>query len=68
MDTQQISVVLPQYMRLCESSAETIRRNPITSRYSERYFRIASQQGLIPARRWLLGSLIHDLHSSASNQ
>lgn len=64
MDTQQLSVVLPQYMRLCESSTETIRRNPLTSQYSERYFRIAAQQGLIPARRWLLGSLIHDLHFS----
>jgi hypothetical protein len=68
MDTQQISVVLPQYMRLCESSTETIRRNPLTSQYSERYFRIAAQHGLVHARRWLLGSLINDFHSFTSNQ
>ena len=61
-----LTTVLPQYLRLTSAaSGETIQRNPITSPYSERYFRIARQHGLAHARAWLLGSLIRDLHSPA---
>lgn len=62
MDIQQLSVALPQYVRLTQSSGETIRRNPLTSHYSTRFFQIARQHGLRNAQSWLLGTLISDLH------
>ena len=59
-----LATVLPQYLRLTASAtAETLRRNPVTSPYSTLYFTLARQHGLAHARAWLLGSLIRDLHS-----
>ena len=64
MDIQQLSVVLPQYVRLTQSSGETIRRSPLTRQYSDRYFTIVRQHGLRHAQAWLLGSLVTDLHTT----
>lgn len=65
---RHLSTALPQYIRLTASaSAETIRRNPVTGPYSEFYFKIARQHGLIHARAWLLGSLVRDLHNPSAS-
>jgi hypothetical protein len=62
-----LALVLPQYMTLASSASfETIRKNPITASYSDTYFKLARLHGLIHARAWLLGSLIRDLHSTAT--
>ena len=58
--------VLPQYLRLTSSAtAETIRRNPLTSGYATTYFELARACGTHHARAWLLGSIIRDFHGAA---
>jgi hypothetical protein len=58
--------VLPQYLRLTSSATvETIRRNPLTTRYAPTYFRLARACGTGNARAWLLGSIIRDFHGAA---
>jgi len=65
---KHLATVIPQYMRLASSaSTETIRRNPLTSRYFSTYFQIARSNGLHHARAWLLGSLIRDLHGASAS-
>lgn len=50
------------YLRLCaHTTPETVRNNPFTAAYSDRFVLLAKRHGLPIARAWLLGALLFDL-------